>query len=151
MRIAHAEIVHVIEGVADVVHAGAALADALRHEPGAPVQVELADVGRVGRIGEEGEGMDPPPAAERRLHQAWLVDATGHLAAPQAAQCPADMGARDAEGHAPAGAAPAKPHDQPGFSERPAVARGPDAEGAMVAVHQGDGLLAVGKAGRPDE
>lgn len=53
MRIAHADPVHVIEGVADVVDARTADADALGDEARAAVQVELAHVRRVRRIGDE--------------------------------------------------------------------------------------------------
>jgi hypothetical protein len=55
MGIAHPDLVHVLEGVADVVDARAADADALGHEACAPVQVELAHVGRMCRVGNEGE------------------------------------------------------------------------------------------------
>jgi hypothetical protein len=44
MRVAHADLVHVVERVLDVVDAGPAHADPLRDEPGASVQVELVDV-----------------------------------------------------------------------------------------------------------
>ena len=44
MRIAHAYAVHVLEGVADVFDARAALPDALRYQPRAAVQIELAIV-----------------------------------------------------------------------------------------------------------
>ena len=55
MRIAHADLVHVVEGLADVVDARAARADSLRHEPGAPVQIELAYIRGVRGVGDEGE------------------------------------------------------------------------------------------------
>ena len=55
MRIAYADLVHMVQRVADVFDARAALPDALRHQPGPAVQVELAYVGRVLRIGKEGE------------------------------------------------------------------------------------------------
>jgi hypothetical protein len=44
MRIADAHFVHVLKRVADIVDARAALADALRHEARAAMQVELAHV-----------------------------------------------------------------------------------------------------------
>jgi hypothetical protein len=56
VRIAHADRVHVVESIADVVDAGAAHADALRDEPRAAVQVELAHVGRMRGVGDEGQG-----------------------------------------------------------------------------------------------
>jgi len=55
VRIAHPDVVHVIERIADVVDARSADADSLRHQPRAPVQIELAHVGRVRRIGDERE------------------------------------------------------------------------------------------------
>ena len=55
MRVAHADLAHMVEGIADVVDARAAHADALRDQARAAVQVELAHIGRVGRIGHEGE------------------------------------------------------------------------------------------------
>ena len=56
VRVAHADRVHVIEGIADVVDTGAAHADALRDEPRPAVQVELAHVRRVRRVGDESQG-----------------------------------------------------------------------------------------------
>ena len=56
MRIAHADVVHVIERVADVVDARPADADSLRHQPRAAVQVELAHVGGMRGIGDESQG-----------------------------------------------------------------------------------------------
>ena len=55
VRVAHADLAHMVEGVADVVDARAAHADALCHQARAAVQVELAHVGRVGGVGHEGE------------------------------------------------------------------------------------------------
>lgn len=55
MRIAHADVVHVVERIADVVDARAADSDALRHQPRAAVQVELAHVGGVRGVGDEGK------------------------------------------------------------------------------------------------
>jgi hypothetical protein len=55
VTVVDAELVHVLERVADVVHARAALADALRNEAGAAMQIELAHVGRVRRVCEKGE------------------------------------------------------------------------------------------------
>ena len=63
MRIAHADLVHVVERVADVIHTGAALADALGDEPGAAMQVQFAHVGRVRRVGDEGERTHAPAVA----------------------------------------------------------------------------------------
>ena len=44
VRIAHADFMHMVERVADVVDAGAADADALRHEARAAMQIELAHI-----------------------------------------------------------------------------------------------------------
>lgn len=55
VRIADADLVHVLQRIADVFDAGTALADALGDQAGTAVQVELAYIGRVLGIGEEGE------------------------------------------------------------------------------------------------
>jgi hypothetical protein len=128
MRVAHAELVHVLERVLDVVDAGAALADALRHQARAAMQVELAHVRRVGGVGEKGERVHASARpAEGGAHQARLVDAARHLAVPQAPQRARDLRRRDAKRHAPAGAAAAQPHHQPGLAARAAIAGGEDA------------------------
>jgi hypothetical protein len=62
MRIAHADFVHMVEGLADVVDARAARADSLRHQPRAAVQVELRDISRMRRVGDEGERAHATPA-----------------------------------------------------------------------------------------
>jgi methyl coenzyme M reductase subunit D len=59
MGVAHADLLHVIERLLDVVDAGPARADALRHQARAAVQVELAHVGWMLGIGDEGERLDP--------------------------------------------------------------------------------------------
>ena len=46
MRIAHADLVHVIERVADVVDTRPALADPLRDQSSASMQIELKDIQR---------------------------------------------------------------------------------------------------------
>ena len=61
VRIAHADLVHVVEGIADVVDARAAHADSLRDQARAPVQIELAHERRMGGIGDEGERLDLTP------------------------------------------------------------------------------------------
>jgi Flp pilus assembly protein TadB len=58
MRVADAELAHVLQRIADVVDRGAALSDALRDEARAPVQVELVHVGRMRRVGEKRERAD---------------------------------------------------------------------------------------------
>jgi hypothetical protein len=63
VRIAHPDVVHMVERLADVVDARAARADSLRHQPRAAVQVELADIGGVAGIGDEGERAHGAPAA----------------------------------------------------------------------------------------
>ena len=83
VRVAHADVVHVVERVADVVDAGPARADALRDEPRAAMQVELAHVGRMRGIGDEGERFDLAPGSEAHRNETRLVDAPRHLAIPQ--------------------------------------------------------------------
>jgi len=56
VRVAHADRVHVIEGITDIVDAGAADANALRDQSRAAVQVELAHVGGMRGIGDESQG-----------------------------------------------------------------------------------------------
>jgi hypothetical protein len=81
MRIAHADGVHVLEGVADVLDARAACADALRHESRAPVEVELVHVGRMLGVGDERECADRRTGAELDRHHARLIHAPRHFAA----------------------------------------------------------------------
>jgi hypothetical protein len=80
--VAHAHIVYVLEGIAQVIDAGTALADTLSHQPCAPVQVELAHIGRVLRIGDESERPDCLAAAQAHLHAPRLVHLAGHLTVP---------------------------------------------------------------------
>lgn len=60
VRIAHAHVVHVVEGVPDVIDTRPALADALGDEARPAMQVELANVGRMTRIGDKRERPDLP-------------------------------------------------------------------------------------------
>ena len=53
MRIVHADIVHVVERIADVVDARSADSDALRHQARTAVQVELTDIGRMRGVRDE--------------------------------------------------------------------------------------------------
>ena len=82
VRVAHADLVHVIERVLDVVDARPAHADALRDEARPAVQVELAHVGGMLRIGDEGERPHAPAAAQLHRHEARLVNPPRHLAMP---------------------------------------------------------------------
>jgi len=82
VRIAHADALHVLERVADVIDARTALADPLRDEAGAAVQVELAHKGRMGRVRQEGECAYGATIAKPGGDEARLVDAAGHLAPP---------------------------------------------------------------------
>lgn len=102
MGIPHADVVHVVQCIADVVDAGPARAEALRHQARAAVQVELADVGRVGRVGDEREGANDAAGVEPHRDQARLVHAAQHLALPQARQRALQARRDDAVGHAPA-------------------------------------------------
>jgi hypothetical protein len=61
MRIAHADIVHVDERIANVVDARSADSDALRHQARTAVQVELTDVRRVRGVRDESERANLAP------------------------------------------------------------------------------------------
>lgn len=61
MRIVHADIVHVVERIADVVDARSADSDALRHQARTAVQVELTNVRRVRGIRDESERANLAP------------------------------------------------------------------------------------------
>lgn len=61
MRIAHADIVHVVERIANVVDARSADSDALRHQARTAVQVELTNVRRVRGIRDESERANLAP------------------------------------------------------------------------------------------
>jgi len=82
VRIAHAELVHVGERVAQVIDIAAALADALRDERRGARHVEVAGELPVPGVGDESEGADLAAAADAHAHEARLVDAVAHLAAP---------------------------------------------------------------------
>ena len=150
MRIMHAHLVHVVERVADVVDAGPANADSLRHQAGAAVQVELAHVGRMRGVGDEGERAHGS-ASDSYRDELRLVDPPGHLPVPQARQRAAQARGIDAVRDAPAGAAAAQPHDQARLALRPAITRREDAQGAVVAVRAAGTLLRVIEARRPHE
>ena len=81
--VAHADVVHVVERIADVVDARAANADALRDEPRAAVQIELAHVGRMPRIGDERERAHGSPT-DLYWNEARLIYPARHLAVPKA-------------------------------------------------------------------
>jgi len=151
VRVAHSHFVHVVERVLDVVDAGPAHADALRDEPRAPVQVELVDVGGVRRVGDERERPDHASAAQADRNQARVVDAARHLARPEARQRAPHLAAGDAVRHAPARAAAAQPHHQPRTVKRAAVARGENAQRAVIAVRATGDLRVVGEARRPHQ
>ena len=150
MRIAHAHLVHMVERVADVIDAGAASADSLRDETRAPVQVELAHVSGVRRIGDERKRAHGPRSDPYR-DEARLVDAARHLAVPQPRECAPQARCVDAVGHAPARAATAQPHHEAGLAVRAAVARRQDAERAVVAMRPAKRLARIVEAWRPHE
>ena len=150
MRIAHADVVHVVERVADVVDARPANADALRDQPRAAVQIELAHEGRVRWIGDESERAHGPRLDPYR-DQPRLVDAPRHLAVPEPRKRAAHPWRADAVGHAPARSAAAKSHHEAGLALRAAVARRQDAERAVVAVRAAERLLHVVEARGPHE
>ncbi len=83
MWIAHADLVHVVERVANVVDARTARADSLRDQARAAVQVEFAHIGRVHRVGDERQGTDFLAGGETHRNQARLVHAARHLAEPE--------------------------------------------------------------------
>lgn len=151
VRIAHADLLHVLEGVADVVDARAAHADALRHQARAPVQVELAHVRRVRRIGDESERPDHPSPGQAYRNERWLVHAARHLAIPQPRERAAQPRRVDAVRDAPARAAVAQAHHQPGLALGAAIARGQDAQRAVIAVRERGRLVRVVEARRPHE
>ena len=151
MRVAYAHLVHVLERVADVVDARAALADTLRDELRPAMEVELAHVRRVRRIGDEGERVHAAAARQRRGDEARLVDAPRHFPVPEPGERTAHLASRDAKRHAPARAAAAKAHDEPGLAVRAAVAGGKDAQRPVIAVHPGEAPFPVREAGRPHE
>jgi len=151
VRVAHADFVHVVERVLDVIHARPADADALRDESRAAVQVELAHIGAMRRVGKKRQRSDRAPAAQPHRDEARPVHAPRHLAVPQPPEGAQNLGGIDAKRHAPAGAAAAQPHHQAGTALRAAVARRQDAQGAVIAVRPPGSLGLVGKAGRPHE
>jgi hypothetical protein len=141
----------VLERVPDVVGAPAALADALRHQLGAAVQVELATVLRMVGIGDEGQRPDAAPARDAHGHQPRVVHAPAHFPVPQPSDGEGDVRGGDAEGHAPARAAAAQPHHQPGAVVRAPVAGGKDAQRPVVAAQQCHRALAEEEARRPHQ
>jgi hypothetical protein len=151
MRIAHTDTVHVVERIANVVDARPAHSDALRHQPRAAVQIELAHVGRVRGVGDEGKRANLAPRRKPDRNQPRLVDAARHLAVPQARERAPQPARVNAVRHSPARAAAAQPHDQAGLALRAAVARGQYAERAVVAVRPAGRLVLVVEARRPHE
>lgn len=151
VRIAHPDLVHVLERVADVIDARPAAADALRHESGAPMQIELAHIGRMRRIGDEGERAHLLPAGKANRNEPRLVHPARHLAIPQPRERAAQARRMDAISNAPARAAPAKAHHEPRLAARAPVTRRQDAKSAVVAMGAAKRLLPVVEAGRPHE
>jgi len=150
VRVAYADLVHVIERVADVVDARPAHADALRDQARAAVQVELADIRGVHGIGDERKRSHClGPNLDR--DQARLVDPARHLSVPEPGQRAAQPRCIDAIGHAPARAATAQAHDETGLALRAAIARRQDAERAVVPVRAAERFLPVLEARRPHE
>ena len=151
VRIAHADVVHMVERVADVVDARAADADALGDEARAAVKVELAHVGGMRRVGNECKRPHGFPGSDPDRDQARLVDPARHLAVPEPRERAAQARRVDAVGHAPARAAAAQAHHQPGLALRAAVARRQDAQRAVIAVRPAERLALVVEARRPHE
>jgi hypothetical protein len=150
MRIAHADLVHVVERIADVVDAWTARADSLGDEARAAVQVKLAHVRRMRRIGDERERAHCSCPNLYR-DQARLVDPARHLAVPEPRERAAQARRVNSVGDAPAGSAAAQAHDEAGLAPRAAVARRQDAERAVVAVRAAERSLPIVEAGRPHQ
>jgi hypothetical protein len=151
VRIAHPDLVHVVERLADVVDARTARADSLRHQPRATMQVELADVRGVAGVGDESKRAHDAPAAQPHRNQPGRVDAAEHLAAPEAGKRAAHALRIEPVGHAPARAAAAKAHHQSGLAARAAVSRGKDAQRPVVAVRPAERLARIAEARRPHQ
>ena len=150
MRIAHADLLHVLERVADVVDARAARADSLCDQARAAMQVELADIRRVHGIGDERKRPHCfGPNLDR--DQARLVDPARHLSVPEPRQRAAQPRRIDAIRHAPARSAAAQAHDETGLALRAAIARREDTERAVVPVRAAERFLPVLEARRPHE
>ncbi len=150
MRITHADLVHVLERVADVVDARAARADSLCDQARAAVQVELADIRGVHGVGDERKRPHCScPNLDR--DQARLVDPARHFSVPEPRERAAQPRCIDAVGHAPARAAAAQAHDETGLALRAAIARRQDAKRAVVAVRAAERFLPVLEARRPHE
>jgi hypothetical protein len=84
MRIAYAQLAHVRERMSDIVDRGTALADTLRDEARAPVQVELAHIGGMRGICEKRERANLASPRDLHLEEPGRVHATRHLALPEA-------------------------------------------------------------------
>ena len=151
VRVAHADLVHVIERLADVVDAGSARADTLRDEACAAVQVELADVGGMRGIGDEGERANHAPARQAHRDQPRRINAPEHLAFPEIGQRTARGALVDPVRHAPARAAAAQAHHQAGLLARAAIAGGEQAQGAVIAVRAAEHLARIAEARRPHQ
>jgi hypothetical protein len=102
MRIAHADLVHVFERIADVIDARPTHSDALRHQPCAAVQVELAHVGRVSGVGDEGKRAHLAPRGETHRDEPRLIYAPRHLAVPEPCERAAQRARVDTIGYSPA-------------------------------------------------
>ena len=150
VRIAHAHFVHVVERVADVIDARPPSADSLRHEARAAVQVELAHVRRVRGIGDERKRTHGP-RSDLYWDEARLVHAARHLPVPQPGERAAQARLIDAVGHAPARAAAAQSHHEAGLALRAAIARGQDAERAVIPVCAAERPARIVEARRPHE
>src|SRR5436309_3387259 len=86
------------------------------------------------RIGEEGERLHPAASRQRRRNEARHIDTARPLAVPEGSERAAHAAARNAKRRAPARAAAAKAHHQAGLAMRAAIARGQDAERAVIAM-----------------
>jgi hypothetical protein len=151
MRVAHPDVVHVVERLGDVIDARTARADSLRHQARAAVEIELADIRRMGGIGDEGERAHGAPAAQPHWNQPRGIDTAQHLAAPEAGERAARALRVEPIGHAPARPAAAKAHHEAGLAERATVSRRQDAQRPVVAMRATEGLARIAEAGRPHQ
>jgi len=150
VRIAHADVMHVVQRVADVVDARPADADALGHEACAPVQIELAHVGRMSRVRDERQRPHRFPA-ELYRNEARFVYPARHLAVPEPSERAAQARGVDAVGDTPAGASLAEAHHQPGLLLRAPVPGGENAKRAVIAVGAPQRFLGIVEARRPHQ
>src|SRR6185503_2546500 len=140
-----------LERPADVLGAAAALADALCDQLSPPMQIQLANVLRVSGIGHERERPDLAPALDAHRDDPRFVHSAQHFTCPEPLKNTVYSCGRNAERHSPARTASAQSHHQTGLRRRAAVSRREDAERAMVAPDEADGLALVAEIRVPHQ